>query len=158
MRVQQLLQLLSQADHELTERLAAILADDDCIVERWRVLELLADRKGHPMTEIARYVMLPSPSLTRLIDAMVTDNLVHRRVDRDDRRRVLVHITPRGTTLRRRLANRIEHQCDFILAGCHREDLAALGDALARLLQEPPRRPSSISGRPTAREPRSRAS
>lgn len=103
-------------------------------MERWRALALLADRSGHPMSEIARFVMLPSPSLTRLIDAMVADNLVHRRVDPDDRRRVLIHITPRGLALHKRLAQRIEHERNLVPAECGDEELTALTDALHRLL------------------------
>lgn len=69
------------------------------------------------MSEIAQFAMLPAPSLTRLIDRMVSDNLVHRTADPGDRRRVLVHIAPRGERLRRQLAERIEGIQGAILGG-----------------------------------------
>ena len=47
------------------------------------------------MSEIAEFALVPAPSLTRLVDRMATDGLVHRTVDARDRRRVLVHLTPR---------------------------------------------------------------
>ncbi len=56
------------------------------------------------MSEIAEFALMPAPSLTRLIDRMVTDGLVYRTVDARDRRRVLVHLTARGRDLQRRSA------------------------------------------------------
>ena len=60
------------------------------------------------MSELAEFTQLPPASLTRLIDGMVADNLVHRKPDPSDRRGVLVHITERGLTLQRELSARIE--------------------------------------------------
>jgi DNA-binding MarR family transcriptional regulator len=48
------------------------------------------------MSEIKDFVLLPGPTLTKLIDRMVADNLVYRRGDLEDRRRVLVFPAPRG--------------------------------------------------------------
>jgi DNA-binding MarR family transcriptional regulator len=48
------------------------------------------------MTEIKDFVLLPGPTLTKLIDRMVAGNLVYRRGDLEDRRRVLVFPAPRG--------------------------------------------------------------
>ncbi|MET7482198.1 MarR family winged helix-turn-helix transcriptional regulator [Streptomyces sp. NPDC005538] len=99
--------LLAHAERRLGRRMAAVLAGEDCSVERWRVLSIIADGKGHPMTEIADQVLMPAPSLTKLVDRMVADNLVHRRPDRADRRRVLLHLTARGRTLHQSAAHRL---------------------------------------------------
>ncbi|MFG2373297.1 MarR family winged helix-turn-helix transcriptional regulator [Streptomyces sp. NPDC048504] len=99
--------LLSHAERRLGLRMTAVLAEENCSVEQWRVLSVIADGKGHPMTEIADQVLMPAPSLTKLVDRMVADNLVHRRPDRADRRRVLLHLTPRGRTLHQRAARRL---------------------------------------------------
>ncbi|MGW1008318.1 hypothetical protein [Streptomyces sp. NPDC002520] len=50
---------------------------------------------------------MPAPSLTKLVYRMVADNLVYRRPDPAGRRRVLLHLTPRGRTLHRRPAQRV---------------------------------------------------
>jgi DNA-binding MarR family transcriptional regulator len=99
--------LLSHAERRLGLRMTAVLAEEDCSVEQWRVLSIIADGKGHPMTEIADQALMPAPSLTKLVDRMVADNLVHRRPDRADRRRVLLHLTARGRTLHQRAARRL---------------------------------------------------
>ena len=56
------------------------------------------------MSELAEFTQLPPASLTRLVDGLVADNLVHRKPDPRDRRGVLVHITERGLALQARAA------------------------------------------------------
>ncbi len=92
-----LIQRLSQAELQLTRRLADVLAaEGDISVDEWRVLVLLADDQGHPMREVADFTLLPAANTTRLIDRMTSTNLVHRRADPDDRRRILVFLARRG--------------------------------------------------------------
>ncbi|HEY3692199.1 MAG TPA: MarR family transcriptional regulator [Pseudonocardiaceae bacterium] len=91
-----LAQLLSQVESRVTRRLVTVLRANDCELAEWRVLRLLADGRGRPMSEIKDFVLLPGPTLTKLIDRMVADNLVYRRGDLEDRRRVLVFPAPRG--------------------------------------------------------------
>jgi DNA-binding MarR family transcriptional regulator len=124
--MQQLAQLLSQAERGVTRQLGRILEEEGSTVEQWRTLALLADGVSHPMSEIAEFAMLPAPTLTRLIDRMVADNLAYRKADPRDRRRVLVHITPRGRSLQRKLAVRIEESHAAILAEADPNDVARL--------------------------------
>ncbi|MER7185902.1 MarR family transcriptional regulator, partial [Streptomyces hyaluromycini] len=120
--------LLSHAERRVVRRLAAVLAEEDCTVEEWRVLSIVGDGRGHPMSEIADHALMPAPSLTKLVDRMVADNLVHRRPDPHDRRRVLLHLTPRGEDLHRRTAHRVRADQARLL------DATADGGALAHLL------------------------
>jgi DNA-binding MarR family transcriptional regulator len=132
--LERLAALLSRAQRDLTLRLAAALEAEGCAVDRWRALSLLADDAGHPMVELAEHTLLSPPTLTRVIDGMVADNLVHRRVDERDRRRVLVFATRRGRTLHRRIAARIERERDSILSpDLTPEDLERLAALLGAL-------------------------
>jgi DNA-binding MarR family transcriptional regulator len=126
--------LLSDLERRLTRRLAHVLARDECTVERWRVLALLAGGDRHRMTDLAEVTQLPPASLTRLIDGMVADNLVHRKADPRDRRRVLVHLTTRGEALRRRLSERIAAERDAIFGDVDALELDRMLDALAGVL------------------------
>ncbi|MEU9406853.1 MarR family winged helix-turn-helix transcriptional regulator [Streptomyces sp. NPDC048281] len=120
--------LLSHAERRVVRRLAAVLAEEGCTVEEWRVLSLVGDGQGHPMSEIADHALMPAPSLTKLVDRMVADNLVHRRPDPHDRRRVLLHLTARGEDLHARAAHRVQGDQARLL------DATADGGALAHLL------------------------
>jgi len=93
---QQLLYLLTRAERLAVRRVQSVLDEFDCSVEAWRVLDLLSDGQGHNMTALADHAFLPAPSLTKLVDQLVDQNWVYRRVDPADRRRVLAHLTPRG--------------------------------------------------------------
>ncbi|MFF5138674.1 MarR family winged helix-turn-helix transcriptional regulator [Streptomyces sp. NPDC013157] len=123
--------LLSHAERRVVRRLAAVLAEEDCTVEEWRVLSLVGDGRGHPMSEIAEHALMPAPSLTKLVDRMVADNLVHRRPDPHDRRRVLLHLTPRGEDLHGRAARRVHGDQARLLEEVG--DGAALASLLAQL-------------------------
>jgi DNA-binding MarR family transcriptional regulator len=131
--MQRLAQVLSQAEHGVTRRLRRVLAEEGCTVEQWRALVLLADGVSHSMSEVAEFALLPAPTLTRLVDRMVADNLAYRTADPEDRRRVLVHITPRGRALQKRLAGRIERSQAAILAEADPGDVAQLAALLSDL-------------------------
>ncbi|KWX05440.1 hypothetical protein TH66_02345 [Carbonactinospora thermoautotrophica] len=110
----ELSRLLRQADQALTRRLGELLAFQDTSVHEWRVLGVLADGEGHPMSEIAEAVVVPAPTLTRIIDRMVENNLVYRRIDPIDRRRVLVFCSARGRSLYGRLQRQLAlHEAQF---------------------------------------------
>jgi DNA-binding MarR family transcriptional regulator len=125
--------LLSHAERHLVRRLAALLAEEGCSVEQWRVLSIVSDGRGHPMTEIAEYALLPAPSLTKLVDRMVADNLVYRRADRHDRRRVLLHLSARGRILHQRAAHRVQEDQAVLLAAI--DDSGGLAQALDHLTE-----------------------
>jgi DNA-binding MarR family transcriptional regulator len=132
--LERLLHLLSQTEQRITDRLSDLLATERTSVAQWRVLVLLGGGSGQPMTELARYTLLPPPSVTRVIDGMVLDGLVHRTTDAQDRRRVLVRLTATGRARYRQLAEYLERRQDVILtprdAACLHEVLDLLTDVV----------------------------
>ncbi|MFH8467969.1 MarR family winged helix-turn-helix transcriptional regulator [Streptomyces sp. NPDC017991] len=102
-RSQDLVHLLTRAERLTARRVQAALEEHGCTPDAWRVLSLLSDGEGHPMTAVAEAAFLPPATLTKLVDHLVDQNLVHRRVDPLDRRRILAHLTPRGETYWRRV-------------------------------------------------------
>jgi len=111
---------LSRAERLLSGRMSALLANEHCTLEEWRVLKILSDGQGHIMTEIADFAMLPAPTLTKLMDRMVSAGLVYRRADDQDRRRVLAYLAERGRA-----------RCDraaALLAAAEAELAVRLGD------------------------------
>jgi DNA-binding MarR family transcriptional regulator len=131
--MQELVHLLSRAERGVTRELGRVLEDEGSTVEQWRALALLADGVSHRMSELAESTLVPAPTLTRLVDRMVADNLAYRTVDVADRRRVLVHISTRGRALHRRLAVRIEESHAAILGTADPEDVAQLAAILTEL-------------------------
>src|SRR5579875_226099 len=129
-----LVQLLAHAERRVSARIAEALEAQGGSLEQWRVLCLLAERDGSPMNEIAAHAMLPPPTLTKVVDRMVAANLVHRRADDRDRRRVLVFLTGRGRDLCKTLTREVRrYETELASPGFDRERLAEL---LSQLISE----------------------
>ncbi|MDN5932418.1 MAG: MarR family transcriptional regulator [Pseudonocardia sp.] len=90
------LRLLSLAERAVTRRLDEALRVHGAGIDQWRILSLLVERGGCPMNLVADHAMLLAPKLSKLVDRMVSANLVIRRPDEHDRRRVLIAASPRG--------------------------------------------------------------
>ncbi|MGV9456440.1 MarR family winged helix-turn-helix transcriptional regulator [Streptomyces sp. NPDC003635] len=126
-----LTRLLSSAERLMTRRLAAALEDEQCSVEEWRVLALLSDGRGHTMSDIASYALMPAPSLTKLVDRMVSAALVYRRKDPGDGRRVLVYLSARGRTRHRAVSVPVQRVHEQVLGEL--PGVQELAEGLARL-------------------------
>lgn len=90
------LRRLSMVERAVTQRLDEALKVHGSGVDQWRILSLLVEQGACPMNAVADHAMLLAPKLSKLVDRMVSTNLVARRVDNDDRRRVLIFATSRG--------------------------------------------------------------
>jgi DNA-binding MarR family transcriptional regulator len=126
--------LLSQAERRVTERLSAALEVQGLTLAQWRVLSLLADGAGHSMSEVAEFAMLPAPTLTKVVDRMVSSNLVYRRPDLRDRRRVLIYSTARGRRLHQRLSRGLGPAVRVLGDAADDPDAAELVRLLQRIL------------------------
>ncbi|MBW0115179.1 MarR family winged helix-turn-helix transcriptional regulator [Pseudonocardia abyssalis] len=137
------LRLLSLVERAVSQRLDDALRAHDGDIDQWRILSLLAERGGCPMNAVADHALLLAPKLSKLVDRMVSANLVLRRTDEHDRRRVLIAVTPRG---RQALA-----AWDAASAAVRQEfrdllgpDAALLDDLLGRLAHGLTRSPASV--------------
>lgn len=65
---------------------------------RYEVLRLLSFSSSGslPLSKIGERLMVHPTSVTNVIDRLVADGLVDRRVDESDRRRALASLTPQG--------------------------------------------------------------
>ncbi|MFF7392472.1 MarR family winged helix-turn-helix transcriptional regulator [Streptomyces scabiei] len=135
---QELLHLLTRAERLSVRRVQSVLEEFDCSIEAWRVLDLLSDGEGHNMTALADHAFLPAPTLTKLIDQLVDQNLVFRRVDPVDRRRVLAQLTPRGVQRRQQLSRAVRADwgaLEPLLGQDEEKQLQTLLDQLAGALE-----------------------
>jgi DNA-binding MarR family transcriptional regulator len=124
--------LLTLVERSVVQRIGDTLRKDGATIEEWRVLQLLGDDAGHAMAEIAEFAMLLAPSLTKVVDRMVSVNLVHRRVDETDRRRVLVFATDRGRQALQRWSSAVAQEHEDIVNAVGSEEMALLRALLIR--------------------------
>jgi DNA-binding MarR family transcriptional regulator len=118
--------LLTVVERTIVHRLAEVLKAHGATVEEWRVLSFLSDDAGHTMTEIAEFALLQAPTLTKVVDRMVSANLVLRRPDQVDRRRVLVFPSERGRQLVRQWTAQVRGELNELVSVVGQEELALL--------------------------------
>jgi DNA-binding MarR family transcriptional regulator len=90
------LRLLSIAERAATQRLDDALKAKGSGIDQWRILSLLVEQGGCPMNVVGEHALMLAPKLSKLVDRMVSANLVLRRADHQDRRRVLLFASARG--------------------------------------------------------------
>jgi MarR family transcriptional regulator, organic hydroperoxide resistance regulator len=107
--------LLAQANRQIHKRLDDEFRQEGVPVEQWRILKLLAESNGRSMGELTAVALLNHPTLTKMIDRMVSDALVYRRPDPEDGRKVLIFISEHGRAVNERL-NRLAnlHQAGIV--------------------------------------------
>ncbi|WP_240918820.1 MarR family transcriptional regulator [Rhodococcus sp. 14C212] len=93
----------------LAARLAAqsietVLSSDELNMDHFLVLEALAVRPGLTMAELRDRTQTPAPTLTRVVDRLVSVAAVYREVDAHDRRKTRVYLSVRGKKLFDRLS------------------------------------------------------
>lgn len=126
--------LLRTAD-DLRRHLSAGLAEEDLTLQQYNVLRILrgAGERGLPTLEIGERMVERQPGVTRLVDRLITKDLVTRQRGTRDRRQVLCRITPAGLELLARLDDTIGRADADILAMMSEErvrDLVGLLDLL----------------------------
>jgi len=99
----------------------------------WRVLAALRERDGRRMGDLSVTTSIEVSTLTRLVDNMEKKGLVARRRDAEDSRAVLLHVTPAGRQLTRRILPIAERYEKVALKGFGAADADALKAALRRL-------------------------
>lgn len=132
---------------ELRERLrvtyAITLPQFDVMAALYR--RSAADRPGGgmTMTELSRFLMVSNGNVTGIIDRLVTDGLVVRRDDAEDRRAVLVELTARGAERFSEMARVHETWVDDLLSEftkAEAEELIGHLDGLADRIRKGGRR------------------
>ena len=92
----------------------------DLSVPQFRTLAFIDRQADASLSDVAEHIGLTLPSMSKIVDGLVTRQLVTRQTARDERRRMTLTLTARGQTALQasRAATR----------ACLAEDLAALSD------------------------------
>lgn len=129
---------LSAIQNSLLERVREVLAAQGCTLEEWRILHCLKDSGALAMSEISETTSIPPSALTKIVDRMVANNLVYRRTDNVDRRKVILRLTSRGASSYRHLADTVD-RCDLLYDQDQLQKLTALCDLVRDVADSAPR-------------------
>ncbi|MGY3608221.1 MULTISPECIES: MarR family winged helix-turn-helix transcriptional regulator [unclassified Bradyrhizobium] len=125
---------LAQANRAINQQLELHLAKEGVPVEQWRILKVLSDGNGRSMSDLAEKVLLNHPTLTKIIDRMVSDTLVYRASDPQDRRKVLMFCSDRGRILSHQLDLLAMSQEAHIVQRCGTSSVSELKRLLKKLI------------------------
>ncbi|MEL0436097.1 MarR family winged helix-turn-helix transcriptional regulator [Phycobacter sp. K97] len=106
---------LAAAHRKVNASLSARLREHGIQIEAWRVLETLESGQRLTMGELAEIVLMNPPTLSKLVDRMVSDGLVHRQVAQNDHRQINVLPTALGRKRMMQIRKEIEEQDAAIL-------------------------------------------
>lgn len=96
--------IIASVNKQLEDELQDRLRPAGVPIEQLRILEVLQDGSGRSMGDLAAKALIEPTTLTKVVDRMISDGLVFRSPDAEDRRRVLVSVAPAGRALFRRLS------------------------------------------------------
>jgi DNA-binding MarR family transcriptional regulator len=124
-----LIHLLAQANRQITRQLSA----EGVSLDQWRLLKYLSEADGSTMGELATGLSLNLPTLTKIVDKMVTDAQLYRVPDPNDRRKVRIFISHIGRALLERQSESVSrHQSKFEDGNEDAERLRALLESLLK--------------------------
>jgi len=90
-----LLYLLARASEQASRQFHAQVKQHGLKVPEWRVLAAIADQPSK-IGALAKITLYQQPTLTKVVDRMVADDLVVKSRAKDDKRIVRVQITNKG--------------------------------------------------------------
>ncbi len=119
--------------NQLTLNLKNDLRPAKMTLARWRTLSVLTATDGRSMGELAQYMVIEQPALSRVIDQMERDGLVTRRLASKDNRVVQVHLTDAGRQMFTQIRPLELRQYEQTIEGFRPAELEDLNKLLSRL-------------------------
>jgi DNA-binding MarR family transcriptional regulator len=130
-----------RAHAQVTRRLEAdLLSEHDLSLPTYDVLVQLSEARDRRlrMTELAERVLLSRSGLTRLVDRLERDGLVHRQACPSDARGTHAVLSDAGLDrLRSAWPTHLRGVSDYVTSRLDAGELATLAELLGRLVPEP---------------------
>lgn len=133
--VMQLANLIRGAHRCIEDFIAQRVKASGLSVEQYRILETLHQSDGRSMGSLAAELFVDSPTLTKIVDRMVTSSLVYRAPDASDRRKVLIYKAQKGTQVFQSLSSIDAELQSYLMRDLGRADLEHLTRTLESLLE-----------------------
>ncbi|MFI5622505.1 MarR family winged helix-turn-helix transcriptional regulator [Nocardioides sp. NPDC051685] len=120
-----LLYVVKQLELATRARLDAVLKESGVTALQYTALSVLERRPTMSAADLARASFVRAQSAADLIGALERRGLIERRIDPDNRRRMLISLTPEGRTFLDTYDPRVEELEEQMLADLDSEDRKA---------------------------------
>ncbi len=125
-----LLYAVKQVELVVRARLDELLRGHGVTVLQYTALTVLERRDALTAAELARNSFVTTQSMADLISALERQKLIERRRDPEDRRRVLLNLSPAGIELMRACSPEVDSLERRMVAGLNAAEVGALRRAL----------------------------
>ncbi len=103
---------------------------NDLSVPQFRALAYINGNDGSSLSSLANHIGLTLPSMSTLVDGLVSRGLVAREEYLEDRRRICLRITPKGKSELEAVHDHTEAFLSDKLSGLTQEDLTKITQSL----------------------------
>ena len=128
---------LLRTTQRLRRAVRALLSEYDLTGAQYATLTRIPP-EGIPLTELAKMAWAAPSNSSGVVDRLEREGWVRRRRSSDDRRVVLVELTPEGKELLERIHPRYVQRVEELMAPLGESERAALVELLAKLEQALP--------------------
>lgn len=107
---------LAAAHRAVNGSLTSRLKKHGLQIEAWRIMEALDDDPRLTMGELAHVVLINPPTLSKLVDRMVSNGLVHRQVAQTDHRQINLLISDLGKKRMMQIRAEVEDEDEILIS------------------------------------------
>src|SRR5688572_30236335 len=104
-------------------------------IDQWLVLKTILDQPDISQNEIAQYIFKDKASVTRIIDLLVGKKYLRREPDSNNRRRVLLMITPPGKQIIEDILPTIRGNRKAALENCSEKEILEMDLTLKKIIK-----------------------
>lgn len=126
---------LIQAREALMIQFRPILNQANLSDQQWRVIRLLAENGSLDFQDLVKQTCILAPSLTGILSRLEKSNLLKRKRNKHDQRRVLLSLSKAGEEMYHRIVSQIDARYDAIESALSKDTIEQLHHLLAQLAQ-----------------------
>ncbi|MCR8828232.1 MarR family winged helix-turn-helix transcriptional regulator [Pseudosulfitobacter koreensis] len=124
---------LATAHRSVDTSIKARLKKHGVQLEAWRIMECLDTENHLTMGALAKAVLINPPTLSKLVDRMVSDGLVHRLIAESDHRQINLMLTDLGRHRMLQIRKDVEDQDEVLIGKLDGREQSVLIDLLFKL-------------------------
>ncbi|MBM1634922.1 MarR family transcriptional regulator [Sulfitobacter mediterraneus] len=124
---------VAAAHRSVNQRMTTRLKKHGIQIEAWRVMECLDAGGRLTMGALASKALINPPTLSKLVDRMVSDGLVHRQISQSDQREINLLLTHLGRMRMLDIRKDVEEQDGALNGLLETEDGALLLKLLSKI-------------------------
>ena len=126
--------LLARSSKLVSEQFHATVKAAGLNVNYWRILASLSDGDGLSLNQLNERVLFNQPTLSKLVARMESEGLLERLKGEQDKRSILIYITPQGRELVNQLLAKAKWHESEVLANYNQQQQELLKDMLRQLI------------------------